>query len=265
MAAHRHWALLLTARAGAGNGVGVAEVEMRATAGGADQCSGGVAGGVNNVGKPPANAFDDNDATIWHNGATGGDAAMLSYDFGSPVTVAEVMVRNAPASGSGSGFPGTAYGPAQCWVVWSDDGVRWHATDGVANLAGLGNGEAATIAVTDAVLGAHVAGGAVHAGSGWPAGGPRVTPGAAARYDAVDGGPYRVAGIVDIDGTPATPVRRRVRLFHRLSGRLVREVWSAADGTFEFTKLAQGEYVVMSDDYTRTYNAVVADAVTAVA
>lgn len=265
MAAHRYWGLLILARAGSGNGVGVAEVEMRASAGGADQCTGGAASGASSFGQVAANAFDNDAATIWHNAGTGGDAIRLSYDFGTPVSVAEVFVRNVAATGSGTGFPGSTYGPGMCWVVWSDDGTSWELTDAVANLTALGNAEAATIAVTDAVPGAAAAGGSISFGTGWPAGAPSARPvGGFIRHDTVDGGPYRVAGTVAIDGTPTTPVRRRVRLFHRLSGRLVREVWSAEDGAFEFTKIAAGEYVVMSDDYTRTYNAVVADAVMAV-
>lgn len=82
-----------------------------------------------------------------------------------------------------------------------------------------------------------------------------------ARRDTIDGGAYRIAGTVAIDGTPTTPVKRRVRLFHRITGRLIREVWSATDGTFSFESIALAEYIVMSDDYTRLYNAVVADAV----
>ena len=70
---------------------------------------------------------------------------------------------------------------------------------------------------------------------------------------AADGGTLRVAGTVKIDGTPAVPVRRRVRLFDVATGRPVRQVWSGADGTFLFDKVL-----------TRTYNAVVADRVSAV-
>lgn len=82
--------------------------------------------------------------------------------------------------------------------------------------------------------------------------------------DAVDGGPFRVAGTVKIDGTPPVPVRRRVRLFDVISGRLVRQVWSDTGGAFSFERVRAGEYLVVSDDYTRAYNAVVADRVLAV-
>lgn len=84
------------------------------------------------------------------------------------------------------------------------------------------------------------------------------------QHDAADGGGYRVAGVVKVDGTPPTPVRRRVRLFDVQRGRLVRETWSADDGTFAFERIRAGEYLVVSDDYSRTYNAVAADRVSAV-
>lgn len=84
------------------------------------------------------------------------------------------------------------------------------------------------------------------------------------QYLPFDGGPYRVAGTVKIDGTPAVPVRRRVRLFHRFSGRLLRETWSAPDGTFEFAKVALDTYLVVADDYTGVYEAEAADRVVAV-
>lgn len=266
MAAHRHWALLVTARTGSGNGVGLAEVEMRASPGGADQCSGGSAGGASSFGQVPANAFDNNDATIWHNASTGGLAVRLSYDFGAPVDVAEIFVRNPAATGGGTGFPGVTYGPAACWVQWSDDGTIWQYGGPASDLSGLGNAASATISgVSDTLPGAQVGGSAVGAIPALPpASGAGSVRGSDFRFDAADGGAFRVAGTVKIDGSPAMPVARRVRLFDVISGRLIRATWSATDGSFSFEKIRAGEYLVVSDDYTRTYNAVVADRVMAV-
>lgn len=266
MAAHRYWALLVTARPGSGNGVSIAEVEMRATSGGADQCTGGVAGGSSTSGQVPANAFDDTDAAIWYYGVTGGLPTRLSYDFGVAVAVAEVFVRNPAASGSGSGFPGATHGPAACWIQWSDDGTTWQYASPATDLSGLGNAAAATIGpVSDAPPPARLHGAALRVSPG-VAGGPSGArlSGTVMRNDVVDGGAYRIAGNVAIDGTPATPVRRQVRLHLKTTGRLVREVWSDTAGDFAFEKIAPGEYIVLSTDYTRTYNAVVADAVSAV-
>lgn len=266
MAAHRYWALLVTARTGSGNGVGLAEVQMRGTPGGADLCTSGTASGIGSFGKVAANAFDDDDATIWHNASTGGLAVRLSYDFGAPVDVVEIFVRNPAATGSGAGFPGVTYGPAACWVQWSDDGTAWQFGGPASDLSGLGNAADQTISgVNDIASGAQVIGLAVGV---TPVLAPDVGAGSAQGqaflHDAADGGAFRVAGTVKIDGTPATPVARRVRLFDVISGRLIRQTWSALDGSFSFERIRAGEYLVVSDDYTRTYNAVVADRVMAV-
>lgn len=83
------------------------------------------------------------------------------------------------------------------------------------------------------------------------------------RRDVQDGGPGRIAGTVAVDASPDVPVRRRVRLFHRESGRLVRETWSdATTGAYEFAGLAIAEYFVLAHDHTAEFNAVVKDAIT---
>ena len=261
MAAHRYWALLVTARPGTGNGVAIAEVAMRSTSGGANIATGGTAGGTNNVGHPPANAFDGNGATEWRDGATGGNPVRLSYDFGSAVNVVEVVVTT---PGAGSAYPGATHGPAACWVQWSDDGVVWRYGRPAADLSGLGNAASATIeSVTDTEPVARAVGLRLRLAPGVPVV-PARRLGALHRYDSADGGPYRVAGTVVIDGTPATPASRRVRLFDKISGRLVREQWSAADGTFEFAKVRVGPWLLVVDDYTLTYEADAATEVLAV-
>ena len=236
---------------------------MRSSVGGADQCVGGTASGVNNVGRPPSQAFDNSTATIWHDGATGGGTTRLSYDFGAPKDIVEMLVTNA----SGTGLYGRNYAPAGCWVQWSDNGTTWFFGTPVVDMIGITE-DAQTMllqGVTDGPLPARASGKTIRLPDRWPAGPsyPRTT-GAYFRHDVIDGGAYRIAGNVAIDGTPSVPVKRRVRLFQRLTGRLVREVWSATDGTFAFEKIALGEYLVISDDYTRLYNAVVADAVVSV-
>lgn len=79
--------------------------------------------------------------------------------------------------------------------------------------------------------------------------------------DVVDGGVGRINGTVKVAGTPPAPVRRRVRLFDRRAGRLVRETWSdSATGAYEFADLAIGrEFTVVAYDHTGTHNAVIAD------
>jgi len=87
--------------------------------------------------------------------------------------------------------------------------------------------------------------------------------GASARLvDIEDGGSYQITGTVDELGVPG---RYRVRLFDRISGRLIREIWSAADGTYSFQNLAyrpQGYFVVAYDHGENPHNAAIADLMT---
>jgi hypothetical protein len=73
-------------------------------------------------------------------------------------------------------------------------------------------------------------------------------------------GPGRIAGSVAVEGAPAA---RKVRLFEAVSGVLVRETWSdPLTGAYEFSGIdPANEYVVLVHDHTRTYNALVQDAV----
>ncbi|MFN4325247.1 MAG: hypothetical protein ACK4FP_05105 [Azonexus sp.] len=78
--------------------------------------------------------------------------------------------------------------------------------------------------------------------------------------DTQDGGTFKVQGTVAIDATPDIPVKRKVRLFCLQSGRLVREAWSdPVTGAYRFEYVRQGPWLVVSHDYTGSYNAVVAD------
>lgn len=79
--------------------------------------------------------------------------------------------------------------------------------------------------------------------------------------DMEHGGIGRVRGTVTIDGTPGS---RKVRLLDARSGVLVREQWSAADGSYAFNNIRlELDYVVLSHDHTGVFNAVVQDRVRA--
>lgn len=78
--------------------------------------------------------------------------------------------------------------------------------------------------------------------------------------DMLDGGNYKVTGTTKVIGPPLTPIRVKVWLCDRLSGRVVREVWSdAATGAYVFERVRIGPYYVVSLDHTGTFNAVIAD------
>lgn len=75
-------------------------------------------------------------------------------------------------------------------------------------------------------------------------------------------GAYRILGTVT-ELAVAGPYR--VRLFGRQSGRLLRETWSAADGSYSFPNIAyryQGYFVVAYDHGDSPLNAAIADLVT---
>ena len=67
-----------------------------------------------------------------------------------------------------------------------------------------------------------------------------------------------IAGtVLDIQ---AQPVSRRVRVHERDTGRIVREMWSGADGKYRFTDLdTRIAFYVMAFDHTLQQNAVVSD------
>lgn len=79
-------------------------------------------------------------------------------------------------------------------------------------------------------------------------------------------GTLSISGSVYIDGTPDTPVSRKVRVFELASGRLMGEQWSdSSTGAYLFNDLAAGvEYTVLAHDHTAQFNAVVKDRVLAV-
>jgi hypothetical protein len=82
------------------------------------------------------------------------------------------------------------------------------------------------------------------------------------RVDMVDGGGYRLTGTVTELGTAGA---YRVRLFDRVSGRCLRETWSAPDGSYSFPAIAyrlNGYFIVAYDHGNSPLNAAIADLVT---
>jgi hypothetical protein len=75
---------------------GIAEMEMRASSGGADQCSGGTASAISYFGSDPtyqpSNAFDNSGTTRWVSNGTN-QQDWLQYTFASAVSVVEVAIQ----------------------------------------------------------------------------------------------------------------------------------------------------------------------------
>ena len=266
MSAHRYWALFFDAGIFFPT-VSVASIEWRATPGGTNLATGGVAAlrvgvqgsgfptGTDQNGRPIANCFDGNVSTIWHN--TGG-SIRIDYDFGAPVAPQEVVVTTATP-------PGGAFNSSiqTLTPLWSDDGALWTATWpatstfnnsplGVTTLTGLDTALAPASArsVRLALPGAMAAAGSF----AWRFGGQRLA------HDPIDGGNFHLASDVAIEGPPLEYVGRRVRLFDKVSGRLVREQWSdPVTGAYDFRDIRDGLYFVTAEDHTSFFNAVIAD------
>lgn len=109
---HTYWRLTFTHS----SYTKLAEIEMRATAGGADQCSGGTPSASTTYSSNTADkAFDNNTGTYWESGASSGPH-WVQYQFASPVDVQEVMVR--------AGNANTEH-YSQIKLSYSDDGSTW--------------------------------------------------------------------------------------------------------------------------------------------
>lgn len=121
--ARRYWRLYGLTRAGPSS-YACAEMAMRLTPGGAQQCSGGTAIAKGSAGGAAANALDGNAATYWANNAGGGDTvpSWLGYDFGSgnDKKIAEFMWQARNDSG-----PAAQQSPTRGVVQSSSDNTNW--------------------------------------------------------------------------------------------------------------------------------------------
>ena len=116
----RYWRVNVTANNGHGVYLTVAEVELRAVPGGADQTSpagAATASSMANSGNAPRFAFDDNVGTKW---TAAGTTGWIQYDAGTPIDVMQVGVM-----GNYSGGDQAAFAPKDFNIQSSDDGVTW--------------------------------------------------------------------------------------------------------------------------------------------
>lgn len=245
MDAHLYWRIALSRSVN--DNTRLESIQFRTSIGGAQAAVGGTASASRTWIGSADSAFAGGS---WGPGASGVSNNWIQYQFASATLVAQVAFT--------VGFADNLINSAN--LLWSDNGVAFFPAAPVLDTGTLG---AKVYAVGDVTY--RAASKDSRLPDRWPSGPVKYRPFQThARYDSADSGAYRVAGTVAIDGAPAVPVVRRVRLFDVTTGRFIRQVWSAADGTFAFEKIRQGEYLVVSDDYTRTYNAVVADRVSAV-
>lgn len=128
--AHRYWRVRSLAQQDGGLYFALAELEMRATVAGADQCSGGVVSSSSdyNAGtNPRTNVFDNNTATWWASASSGPGVPWIAYDFVSPVDVVELSM-------TARNDAGYTQAPSQFVVEYSDDNVAWTLAWAVGSL-----------------------------------------------------------------------------------------------------------------------------------
>ena len=141
---HTYWRFLITACTSSG-APSAAEIELRATSGGADQCSGGTASASSFYpsGGPygAAQAFDNNNTTFWAS-LPAGLPEWVQYQFASPVDVLEYTLRMRPDGEASS----------QGWRDWqlqySDNGSTWTQRDSRVSIASWTAGEQRTFTLT---------------------------------------------------------------------------------------------------------------------
>lgn len=133
MAAHTYWRLNVTANNGDITFLAIAEIEMRAILGGADQCSGGVASASSaDATSPASNAFDNDTTTRWST-VTSTLTGWIRYQFASPVDVVQYTIRAHPTAPTRS--------PKNWTLEWSDDGTTWVVVDTHTDVDAWANGE----------------------------------------------------------------------------------------------------------------------------
>lgn len=115
---HSYWRLIMWPTP-YGGFVSIGEVEFRATAGGADQASGGTAtGSINSDTSVATNAFDNNNSN--HFTSTYSNSLhFIQYEFASPVSVQQVAITSRADSVS------PQINPSRFTVQYSDNGTTW--------------------------------------------------------------------------------------------------------------------------------------------
>lgn len=114
---HAYWRLVLLDSAS--SAYSMAELEMRATPGGADQCTGGTGSAAQSFSGSfdGPKAFDDNTTTLWSSTNKNG-AQWIKYAFASPVSVAQLSIT----ARNDVSYTQT---PTLFFVEHSDDDSEW--------------------------------------------------------------------------------------------------------------------------------------------
>ena len=258
MSLHRYWRVRFSKSNGNNTDIWLDEVSF-CSAADTDLSVGGtpIASGFYGTGYEAANAFDK---SVSNNGWASPAATFpcwIGYDHGSAVVVASVRITCADNASASGELPVDG----AVFLEWSDDGSAWTAegqltwrTEGdwaVGAVVRLIAGTPVSRAISSqyARLNGNVQDQGVFRGTS--------VRGQTYRLDIADSGTGVISGVVTIENIPGT---RKVRLYRKHDGRLVRETWSTVTGHYSFTNIDPAlEYFVVAHDHLRTYNAVVQD------
>lgn len=129
------WRLLVRETTNSAAWVGIQTLEMHATIGGADQCTGGTASASGSTGTS-GNAFDGSDATVWQSGSNA--VHWIQYEFASAKQVNEIKLKSNAASDAPADFS-VQYWDGTVWKThWREMGVYWG--DAVARIFNIAPG-----------------------------------------------------------------------------------------------------------------------------
>lgn len=140
--AHKFWRLYFITKGSGADYASAYEIEMRATPGGSDQCTGGAAtaSSTDSV-YVPGRAFDNNTGSVYAWISAAGLANQwIAYEFPEPVSVAELWYM--PYY-----FGSVLYGPSEFSIEYSDNGSDWTRLKTFSGLT-WASGEAKTFAVS---------------------------------------------------------------------------------------------------------------------
>ena len=277
MATHRYWRLHISQSGGSAY-VGITELKMAETAGGANVCTGGTpsASSIFSGSWPASNAFDGvlTAASSWYclsatynNGLT----SWIQYDFGGTSRdIAEITISHYGNSGNDI----TAYCSAFA-LYYSDDNIKWTRQRSWSGLV-FSVGETKVLDATlmssalitnrlindrknkniEAALPQAMFASVLRSNNmarGRNSTRPlRITP---------FSGNKRIAGSTTSLGVP---LARRVDLLDQKSGQIIERINTPNTGEFEFTEIADGTYSLVGVDNTAEQNSVIFAHVSAV-
>lgn len=251
MAAHLYWRVNVATNNGSSN-TSIAEIQMRVTAAGADQCTGGTATDNGNIGAGfvGAKCFDDDAATMWNKAGVG----IVTYQFASAVDIVEYTIA---ARNDNTAYLGDS--PRAWTLEYSDDGSAWTVADTVRNQGPWGLGEIRTFTV-GANTGTPSGSVCVAAGThqrAFTLALPSPTVGFIGKAPATAAS--KVSGTVTVGGVATAGLL--VRAYAKATGEFVGEATTAGDGTYSINcgGYWKDVYVIAFDP--TTYRAVIYDQV----